>query len=854
MDTSPGLTVASSDALTQERLTTLAREKAANNVRREWRDAKDSGSETRTRTGNAAVWQVVDGLMDLLAADLEALAQGRSVPQGAGLKHLKGAPIPEVCLAVARAAVNGMTAEWVPGITMQSKLGAAAEDAVLEAKWRKLDAFQADAVRALIGHTTNPAMRLKARRAYVMGWARELQDHGEGWSERTTKTVGLAFTQYLVQLGMFEHGRFLVSPSKKRRTNGVRLTESAAHWISNAFEFDAASAEVFYPTIDPPIAWTQPYGGGFHGRGEVDHPSIPRNQRPFWIVKKARKEHKALLLKADLSTVYAALNAAQSTGWRINQRVLAVFDELRRIGNGAAGLALADRERKPAYPDGAGAEEHERFLAARREHYASERKMAARRQAEYRIFDTARLFKDSARFHFVHALDFRGRAYTCSEWLSPQGRDLERGLLEFADGDEMTDDAAWWLKLHLANTYGKDKEPFEERIRWADDNADWFGRIAASPLDTVRHWEKADAPWQFLAACFAWADYVAGERVCRLPVIIDGSCSGIQHSAALVRDEDAGARVNLTPREAHEKPGDIYADVADRANAILAAAAERLDVRAHRWRREWGVTRADTKASVMTLPYGGTEFANRDKVRKSVEKQIRKGKKKRPDWLSLGKDNQPERSASFKVLSDAIWQAMQEIVLAPIAAMDYFKECVGAMWDQEKQLQRGAGKTKNANLPPLRFAWTSPCGFPVLADYRVSDKRRTELKDEAGKRITFEYYAATDETDWQEAKRAAPPNFIHSLDASHLMRTLAKARAAGIDRLSIVHDAFGTTPAKMGKLAQLLRDEFVEMYSGPILEQTLGRMLDDAGAPRPKVPPNGRLDIGSVREARYMFA
>src|SRR5262249_287767 len=160
--------------------------------------------------------------------------------------------------------------------------------------------------------------------------------------------------------------------------------------------------------------------------------------------KRARKEHKALLLAADLSTVYAALNAAQATPWRINKRVFGVFEELRRIGKGAAGLALADREMKPAYPEGAGPEEHDRFLAARREQYASERKMDARRRAEHRIFDTAKLFKDCERFHFVYALDFRGRAYACSEWLSPQGRDLERALLEFAAGDEIADSGAVW--------------------------------------------------------------------------------------------------------------------------------------------------------------------------------------------------------------------------------------------------------------------------------------------------------------------------------------------------------------------------------------------------------------------------
>ena len=86
------------------------------------------------------------------------------------------------------------------------------------------------------------------------------------------------------------------------------------------------------------------------------------------------------------------------------------------------------------------------------------------------------------------------------------------------------------------------------------------------------------------------------------------------------------------------------------------------------------------------------------------------------------------------------------------------------------------------------------------------------------------------------------------------MRTLAKAEGAGIDRVSIVHDAFGTTPGKTGALAQLLREEFVKMYSEDIPGETLGRMLEDVGAVSPEVPPLGTLDLNRLRNVRHMFA
>lgn len=853
----------------QDELTKIARRKGREKAKRNWRAAKEAGHEALTKVGNATVRKVVNGLMDILIDDLEKADTGRAHNAGPGLRLLKDAPIADVSLAVARAAVNGMTAEWISGISLQARLGAAAEDAILDAKWRKLAPGQAEAVRALISRSRDPLQRRMAKKAYAHGWQKEILDGGNGWDEHATKTVGATMMHALIRLGMFEHARELVGNGARRKTNGVCLTEEACHWISNAIEHDAASAEVQYPSIDPPIPWTAPFGGGVHGRGPVDHPSVPSNQRPFCILRNARKEHKELLRAptTDLSTVYAALNAAQQTPWRINPRVFDVFAELRRIGKGGAGLEPADNPPKPVYPERAAGDEaaHEKFKAERRDYYASVRKAVSRRKAERDLANTVEMCRAFERFHFVYNVDFRGRAYACSDYLSPQGDDLQRGFLEFAAPDEMTDDGVWWLKLHLANSFGKDKESLNDRIVWANANRGWFQRIAANPIDLVHEWERADCPWQFLAACFAWDDFERGERLCRLPVYLDGSCSGIQHSSALVADDEAGGAVNLVPRQASEKPADIYAVVAERAMELLRDREARLDIHAHRWLHEWGVTRSDTKASVMTLPYGGTEFGNLNKVRKSVEKQIRKGKKRRPSWLAPGKDNREAYNEAMKVLSEVVWAAMAEVVKVPLKVMAYFKACARTLKEREDELRKqerrkakgkptGKGK-EDDDGPHLRFSWTSPCGFPVLCDYRVPLNRRTSMKDEAtGRAITFVYYAYADQTHWPEVISTAPPHFIHSLDASHLMRSVERSGACGIDQIAIVHDAFGTTPSKVGALAQLLRDEFVRMYSEDVLEGTLGTMLDAMGASRPAALERGQLDIAGISRSPYLFA
>ena len=66
-----------------------------------------------------------------------------------------------------------------------------------------------------------------------------------------------------------------------------------------------------------------------------------------------------------------------------------------------------------------------------------------------------------------------------------------------------------------------------------------------------RWWQKADSPWQLLAVCYdlqaALASGDPESYYSKLPVHQDGSWNGLQHYAALARDEKGGRAVNLLP-------------------------------------------------------------------------------------------------------------------------------------------------------------------------------------------------------------------------------------------------------------------------------------------------------------------
>lgn len=132
------------------------------------------------------------------------------------------------------------------------------------------------------------------------------------------------------------------------------------------------------------------------------------------------------------------------------------------------------------------------------------------------------------------------------------------------------------------------------------------GPLAADrggPLDN-RLWAEEEDPWQCLAAIFEWVRYLdeGPGMISSLPIRVDGTCNGIQHLSAMVRDEEGGRAVNLVPGN---RPRDIYMDV---GNIVQQALDDQpLNPFVRMWGRLFGdkVPREVAKRPVMILPYGG---------------------------------------------------------------------------------------------------------------------------------------------------------------------------------------------------------------------------------------------------------
>ena len=118
----------------------------------------------------------------------------------------------------------------------------------------------------------------------------------------------------------------------------------------------------------------------------------------------------------------------------------------------------------------------------------------------------------------------------------------------------------------------------------------------------------------------------------------------------------------------------------------------------------------------------------------------------------------------------------------------------------------------------------------------------------------FSLASSTDEIDKYRQANGASPNFVHSLDASHLVLTTIAANAAGIDSFAMIHDDFGTHAGNMDVLHAAIRDQFVLIYSkGNLLEKFMLENTTNKPFNFKSLPTVGTFDINDVFDADYFF-
>jgi DNA-directed RNA polymerase len=871
--------------------------------------AKEKGRMATTKPGKALIEDWVPEVALGLHEFVRDTNRRRGGPVSVGLKYLRQVPLEVAALVGCRVTVQRLISgrrataqrpEAGPCSVTQTlfAIGRSLEHEAKVRAWEKQDkeSWKANLAdlkvsKATSGHRARVSLHIANARI------EEGQIEFQPWPEQDLPFVGqIILDQIIMRTGWVEiidDPEFVYRGGRKMMASKVMVPRSGLlEWMARAMDHWQLSSAEHWPTVCPPRAWTDTKDGGYH---------TPYANSPRLIRFKAHQEHqrRGALDEYDALDIQRQLdgvNFLQSTAYRINTRVLEVVTDAWALDQGIGGLpVLTDKPLPPRTgriaevwarrqdakaaglpvpPD----PQDETYLKELKKWKAEASKVYGENALRFSHSEAARAtvrlaedLRDYPAIYFPHMLDFRGRKYPVPNFLQPQGNDLARGLLTYATAYSITkaNGGVRWLAILVASLLGKvdgvdlDKQGFETRIAWVEEHEAILRAIAKDPLGNYQHWKKADKPWQFLAACFEWVSYLehGDGYLASLPGQVDGTCNGIQHLAAMLRDKVTGAYVNLVPGE---KPRDIYAFVAGLVQKELETvyfSGLELGFKANEeaadpftcagfWLALCGgdLPRTLTKRQVMVLPYGGS--------REAFFKYTRIWVKKEHPEVFENEGRRPFINKAIGYFVDHLWRVVKENIKGAVKVMEWIQKCA---------------KAAMAGDQPIY--WITPDGFVVRHFYGKEESKQVHLRID-GTRLDINVPWYTKELDKKAQLQGIAPNFVHSLDAATLTITMEKARAAGLTAFTAVHDCFGTHLGRMDELAAMLRDAFVEVHEANPLATfrqachsvmvayrvSLGEDMLEAAEKADTLLPSldelelGDLDLSQVRQSPYFFA
>jgi hypothetical protein len=488
-----------------------------------------------------------------------------------------------------------------------------------------------------------------------------------------------------------------------------------------------------------------------------DRPAPIVNVRPNW---RGACETPA----NDSATVIEAVNAMQSTAWRVNKRMLHHLikskDPAAEVRKASAKIQAAEEDAKPvrkllraALKEGAGkpSKVQARKIGAARKKLVPY--VTAIKRCEETLREWFTLLQATAlegkTFYYRVRFDYRGRVYQVGGRLQyTSGDDLARSLLEFAHGSPL-------------DTLGRGA-----LANYADEQKDKHRRQAA---------------------LFALED-----KEVHFPVALDCTQSGLQIYALLMRDSELGFRVNVFRKDPEPITESPPPAAAGRAALLLHFAKQAAALPALSGVQDFyqlvaddvaikGVDRAVIKALGNPQIYGAGLLLQTDKLaeltgRSADDKQVRREAAK-------------IRAAIFR--------------LAP------------AFQTLSAWLRAVAALCSAHNLP---LRWTHRDGFEVLQDSRRLVKGRDRFYLPGHKRsIDYGTKEPTDIIDTHAQERQVAANYVHSCDGMYLREVLRQSVPAAMGALAVAHDSFACHPNNVARLHGLMLKVLEKVYDESLL-------------------------------------
>ncbi|MBN3303172.1 RPOM protein, partial [Amia calva] len=521
------------------------------------------------------------------------------------------------------------------------------------------------------------------------------------------------------------------------------------HILSEAMETKLTFDSYVMPMLCPPVPWTSPKFGTYILTPTKLMRSVDGAVQHSQLLEKCPQE--------DLHAVLDSLNQLGNCAWKINQPLL---DIIISIFNAKGSEKLDVPPPVSEAPQSPRFNPREPSLSlAEKAFLKREVAKCRKKQAEMHSLRMDALYKLSIANHvrdqvfwFPHNMDFRGRTYPCPPYFNHLGSDVTRAILLFAEGKPLGRHGLDWLKIHLVNLTGlKKSSSLAERLQYANSIMDDILDSADNPLTGKQWWTEVDEPWQALSCCMEIAN--ASRSPNHTQYISHFPVHQARHYAALGRDVIGATSVNLVPCKV---PQDVYSGVAQQVEEFRSRDAEKgLKIAQV---LDGFINRKVVKQTVMTVVYGVTRYGGR----LQIEKRLREIEDFPKEYVW---------DASHYLVHQ-VFSSLKEMFTGTREIQDWLTESARLISKSGRSVE-----------------WVTPLGLPIVQPYHRT--KNTVLKSSMQHVNLQVSYDASERPDTVKQKNAFPPNFIHSLDSTHMMLTALHCYSAGLTFVS-VHDCFWT--------------------------------------------------------------
>lgn len=606
-----------------------------------------------------------------------------------------------------------------------------------------------------------------------------------------------------------------------RYRNNIILTQDAQEVLTNLeYSVENMSSINKLPMIVPPKDWSNNYDGGFL-RG-----------KNFLFTTKSADVSKHLKAH-NYPKLYPIINKLQQTGWRVNIGMLEVISTV-----------FQDNMIDPKSPDKApylygeiptnqpytaddfiNQDMYEKWQDYNKEREEINIRASAETSKRLELVYTlsvAEQMKKYEALYFPYIFDYRGRVYSDVNFLTPQGQSYTKSLLELSEGRYLDKTGVFWLQVHIANVYGKDKLEYDGRIEWFTLNHDLIKRVGKDPMSNLADWVWCDSPFEFVAGCMAWVDHIEDRKV-HLAIQLDATCSGIQMYSGLLRDRKGAESVNVIG----DIRQDIYQIVADKVNNYLAegkypkwieykdkeGVEKSVYTEAIAKSMIGKITRSIVKRNVMTVPYSVTRKGMSNQLWDKIDEAILKGKEfwEGDKWVANKLLTTLNHTAIYDTIDGA--KQGQEYLVELSRALDEPAQWKGVLYDFP--LKQTSLELKESRVSTIYGKLVLNVEVPKLNKRRQSN--------------------------------SIAPNFVHNIDSTILIYCIDKMET----QIGVIHDCFLVHPNDGDDIQDCYKEGFIEVMKADPL-RNIQHQLD----PEKEIefPTYGDLNLEEVRDSKYIIS